>query len=197
MELCRARPGGGREKRSLVVDRRAHGWRRADQCGLAILAGPATREHRDRGARALGRPVGRGWIRGAATLFRRRVSDGSPKRWWRRRIELDYFVGTIIGAPRSGRLGGSWGYGVASAGLRLASAHDRLTVGIDASNWMGEDSSVWSPHQSACARATIIAGVCSSFVEGVPSQRNRHLPISGSPATRVTSGPHCFERIRS
>ena len=31
-------------------------------------------------------------------------------------------------------------YGVASAGLRLASAHDRLTVGIDASNWMGEDS---------------------------------------------------------
>lgn len=29
-------------------------------------------------------------------------------------------------------------YGVASAGLRLASAHDRMTIGIDASNWMGE-----------------------------------------------------------
>ena len=108
MELCRARPGGGREKRSLVVDRRTHGWRRADQCGLAILAGPATRERRDRGTRALGRPVGRGWIRGAATLLRRRVSDDSPKRWRRRRIELDYFVGTSIGAPRSRRLGGSW-----------------------------------------------------------------------------------------
>ena len=37
-----------------------------------------------------------------------------------------------------GRISGK--YGVASAGLRLASAHDRLTVGIDASNWMGEDS---------------------------------------------------------
>src|SRR6187455_603911 len=108
MELCRARPGGGREKGSLVVDRRTHGWRRADQCGLAILAGPATRERRDRGTRALGRPVGRGWIRGTATLLRRRVSDGASKRWWRRRIELDYFVGTIIGAPRSGRLGGPW-----------------------------------------------------------------------------------------
>jgi len=31
-------------------------------------------------------------------------------------------------------------YGVASANLRLASAHDRLTVGIDASNWIGDDS---------------------------------------------------------
>ena len=31
-------------------------------------------------------------------------------------------------------------YGVASAALQLASAHDRLTVGIDASNWIGEDS---------------------------------------------------------
>ena len=58
MELCRARPGGGREKRSLVVDRRTHGWRRADQCGLAILAGTATRERRDRGARAAGAGCG-------------------------------------------------------------------------------------------------------------------------------------------
>ena len=45
----------------------------------------------------------------------------------------------------SARLGlDSWDergkYGVASAGLRLASAHDRLTVGIDASNWIGDDS---------------------------------------------------------
>jgi hypothetical protein len=31
-------------------------------------------------------------------------------------------------------------YGVASAGLRLASAHDRLTAGIDGSSWMGDDS---------------------------------------------------------
>ena len=30
-------------------------------------------------------------------------------------------------------------HGVASAGLRLASAHDRVTAGIDASSWMGED----------------------------------------------------------
>jgi hypothetical protein len=31
-------------------------------------------------------------------------------------------------------------YGVASAGVRLASAHDRLTVAVDGSNWMGHDS---------------------------------------------------------
>lgn len=30
-------------------------------------------------------------------------------------------------------------FGVASAGLRLASSRDRVTVGVDASNWVGED----------------------------------------------------------
>jgi hypothetical protein len=45
----------------------------------------------------------------------------------------------------SARLGlDSWDergkYGVASTGLRLASARDRLTVGLDASNWIGDDS---------------------------------------------------------
>ena len=146
----------------------------------------------------VGRAVGRRWIRASAnpsptTRFRRlrRSGGGAGVSNW-----------ITSWARVSARLGlDAWEdrgkYGVASAGLRLASAHDRLTVGIDGSNWMGEDSfglvaaSVrLRSRDDHRGRVFIVRGGGAVATESTP-------PISGSPAIRATSGPRCFERIRS
>jgi len=67
-------------------------------------------------------------------------------------------------------------YGVASAGLRLASSHDRVTAGIDASTWMGEDafglvsvSARFRSRDGNRGRVLIVRGGAAGATESTPA----------------------------
>jgi hypothetical protein len=129
------RPG---TKRSQPVDRRVDWRRRAAQCRLAILAGQAACEPRNDRACSLGWALGNRCF-GEQQPF---SEDTFPLS---RRAGAGMTISNWI-MPWA-RISARWGvdawkdygsYGVASAGLRLASAHDRITLHVDGSSWLGE-----------------------------------------------------------
>ena len=145
--------------------------------GWRFWPGQTARQSRGRGTRSMGRSVGRRRVRGTAAIFGRARF---------RRLAVPAAGVTLSNwispwARVSARAGiDAWddrgSYGVASGGLRLASARDRVIVGIDGSSWLGDD-----PFGSIAASLRLRSSDAASRASVHRAHRGRNGDCSDAP----------------